>query len=970
MLAVTLLTSLTNPLKRAVLLSLLVCLPVAATCAEPERPVYLKAQPLQQALQSLATTFNRAFIINAKRIDHLAAARLDGRYTLENALAQLLMNTGLTYQINDDGIVIKAEQPHQQQRVMEEVAVNGIRASLNRSRQQKRHSPVVSDVIAARDIASYPDSNLAESLQRIPGMSITREAGEGRQIMLRGLNPDFTLVTLNGMPVLANNDSPMDSRLQKHRDRSFDLNLFATELFSEIQVLKSYTADQPSGGLAGIAALQTAHPFDTPGLRWSVTQQVGTNQYAGGIAPRLSGMLSSTRGNWGALLSVSYGSRKSQEVGANTFRWRKILPEGADISALPTDIQQAWQDQQIWIPRGNRYSVWHSDMQRLGIGASLEYLTNQSHITFDWLYGEFSGERRENHLYPRGFNSTPIIEGQSRITEAQLNKHNELIYARYQNARVGTESRFQKVATHYQQWVLNTEHQFTGLLSGTGTFGMEQANYEMPLSIKAYMRGSSDITVDYRSDYHFADIAYADDLTAPSFWTMNELDSEKYRAGTTFANARYQLNYAHNTDSAWTMGIDLTHFKNTLDYTDIQDILLPEWTASAASNQVPENASYILNAHPKLNWLALEPRSAFAYFAVPLSPDAIAFSPFIRPDSQVLQHNAIREVRAAGYVQHQWQYKQWQLISGVRAEQDRTRIYLPDTPAQDYELSHMNWLPSLTVNFRQPERVYRLAVSKTIGRPQLETLAQPEGYNADSNTVWLFNPALKPYSAYNLDLAFEYYPKQTNRFSLTLFTKWLDDYIVNRATALPASATASSESGVQVMAVNAEQAWLYGIESSAQFETSLGGLPQALQAYHLGIVTNVSYSRGKVAYYNDVTGGPLSTKQLPFLSPWLANITAYVEGYAFSFRLSATYRDSYIARVDGNTVQDEDETGFEQSLYLDAVLAYQFSDTLEVRMEATNLTNEQEMQYSDSSRRPYNTTVSGRNYYLGLTYRY
>ncbi|MFS1705007.1 TonB-dependent receptor plug domain-containing protein, partial [Alteromonas sp. AMM-1] len=693
MLAVTSITALPRSFRLAVVLSLLVCLPVAATPAELERPVYLKAQPLQQALQSLAITFNRAFIVNAKRIDHLASAELKGHYTLDNALAELLINTGLTYQINDDGIIIKAEQTHQQQKVIEEVAVNGIRASLNRSRQQKQQSSLISDVIAARDIASYPDRNLAESLQRIPGMSITREAGEGRQIVLRGLNPDFTLVKLNGMPVLANNDSPMDSRLQKHRDRSFDMNLFATELFSEIQVIKSYTADQPSGALAGIAALQTAHPFDTPGLRWSFTQQVGTNQYAGGIAPRLSGMLSSTRGNWGALLSVSYGSQQSREVGANTFRWRKTPPDGADISALPTDIQQAWQGQQLWIPRGNRYSVWQSNMQRLGIGASLEYLTHQSHITFDWLYGEFSGERRENHLYPRGYNSTPIIEGQTHVTGAQVNQQNELIYASYQNARVGTESRVQKVATHYQQWVVNTEHRINSLLSGTGTFGVEQASYEMPLSIKAYMRGSSDITVDYRSDYHFPDIAYADDLTTPSFWKMNELDSEKYLARTLFSNARYQLDYTHNAHSEWTLGIDLTHFKNSLNYTNIQDILLAEWTTSSVLNHVPEGSSYILHAHPKLNWLALNPQSVFAYFAVPQSPDAIAFSPFIKPDNQISQNNLIREVQAAGFVQYRWQHKQWELISGLRTEQDLTRIHFSDTPTEYNELSQMNWLP-------------------------------------------------------------------------------------------------------------------------------------------------------------------------------------------------------------------------------------------------------------------------------------
>ena len=88
-----------------------------------------------------------------------------------------------------------------------------------------------------------------------------------------------------------------------------------------------------------------------------------------------------------------------------------------------------------------------------------------------------------------------------------------------------------------------------------------------------------------------------------------------------------------------------------------------------------------------------------------------------------------------------------------------------------------------------------------------------------------------------------------------------------------------------------------------------------------------------------------------------------------SLRVSATYRDSYIARVDSNTLTDEDETGFEPSLYLDAVFAYQMDDHWEWRIEATNLTNEREIQYSNSNHRPYNTTVSGRNYTLSLSYR-
>ncbi|MDC8830810.1 TonB-dependent receptor [Alteromonas gilva] len=955
--------------------------PLCADSLPSWRQVYVKAQPLAQALKTVATRFDQAFVLNATRVEKLDAPALKGRYTLDEALTVLLQNTGLSYQVTPNGIVISRPAEQSEKTVMEEVAVNGIRASLNVSRRQKRESAAISDVIAARDMASYPDRNLAESLQRIPGMSITREAGEGRQIVLRGLNPDFTLVTLNGMPVLSNNDSPMDSRLQKHRDRSFDLNLFASDLFNEIQVLKSYSVEQPSGGLAGIAALKTAHPFDTPGLRWTVTQQAGINQYSDDTARRVSGMVSSTRGSWGALFSASYGVRDSQETGANTFRWRQLPPDGADISALPLPLQEAWQAQQIWVPRGNRYSLWRSDMERIGIGASIEYLTSNEHITFDYLFGQLSGDRRENHLYPRGYNSTPVIAGKTRIEDAQINHRDELIYARYRHARVGTESRFQTVSNRYQQWVINTEHQFSTELSGVGTFGIEHATYDMPRSVKAYMRGISDVTIDYRQNYHFVDTHYTGSLVTPDFWHMNELDSERYSATSEFINARYRLDYTPDAQHTLQVGTELTRFKNSIDYTDVQNILLTEWQHNSVANQVPVNLTYVLANHPKQHWLALDPVATFDFFDVPVNPDALAYSRFTTPSQRNTEQNRIQEYRAAGFVQHHWQRHRWQIISGLRLEYDRSAIEQHGETLSSNRLQHINWLPAVSVNYRLNDQILRASFSRTVGRPQLETLANTARYDPQNATLTRFNPALKPYSAYNVDISAEAYPGDTNRFAVTLFAKWLDDYIVSTSSTMAINALPEQEQSLiaathvgntvhTVMASNAEQSMLYGIEGSTQIETTLAGLFPALQTYHLGMVANLSYTQGNIRYFNDNTGAPIGTKTLPFLSPWLANITAYVEGYALSIRLSATYRDRYIARVDSNTLQDEDETGFEQSLYLDAVLAYQFSDNWEVRLEATNLSNEQEMQYSDASRRPYNTTVSGRNYYLGLTYRF
>lgn len=121
-----------------------------------------------------------------------------------------------------------------------DVVVTGYRTSLAAARNSKREATIIKDSISASDIAAFPDLNLAEALQRLPGVAINREAGEGRRISLRGLGPDFTRVQLDGMEVLGNVDSPQDSRGQTTRDRAFDFNLFAAELFNHVDVEKSY----------------------------------------------------------------------------------------------------------------------------------------------------------------------------------------------------------------------------------------------------------------------------------------------------------------------------------------------------------------------------------------------------------------------------------------------------------------------------------------------------------------------------------------------------------------------------------------------------------------------------------------------------------------------------------------------------------------------------------------------------------
>lgn len=945
---------------------------------QPVKRIYTRVQSLGESLRELSVRFGQSVMTESAEYNAVTAPALSGEYTLSQALEILLKPTDLQYRITSNGVIVGRVENTVSQTPIEEVSVTGLRASLGASREQKRRNDVISDVIVSSDLASYPDRNLAESMQRIPGMSITREAGEGRQIMLRGLSPDFTLVMLNGMTVLANNDSPMDSRLQKQRDRSFDLNLFATDLFSEIQVLKTYDAELPTGGMAGIVALSTAHPFDHPGLHWNVSAQGGNNQFVNSLSKRISAMVSNTRGHWGALFSVVYGTRDYQEMGANTFRWRQIRPDGADISALSANIAEQWQNGELFVPRGNRYSVWQSDMDRTGIGASIEYKSDFAHVSLDWLYGRLSGERFEYHLYPRGYRSTPVIENETRVVDAVVNEKNELVYADYLNGQVGTESRYQQVATNYNQWVINLTNQWGPTLKGKGVIGWEQARYDMPQSNKAYMQGATDISVDYRGKYsRFANINYKADLTQADFWRMKELDAESYFATTAFFNARYVVSYAEDVSREWKVGVDWVSFNNQTDLFDIQDLLMNDWEKGSLKSTVPIELSRPLNSHPRLSWLTLDTSAVFNAFGLPNNIGALKESDVAMRAEQRAERDEINEHRLGLFSSLTLGSGNWKVNPSLRIEHENIAVSASDTePELHRYLSRTHWLPALNLRYSiSAESMLRLALSRTLGRPQLDDLTTSVRYDEEQNILYGYNEKLRPYSAYNLDIAWEEYASDNNRFAINAFSKFLDDYIVYVNETKPVSELAAYNGSISlpdagevtlVSAKNAEQSWLYGIETSAEIDMTWPGNPQN----HFGVVGIVSYTRGKVRYYNTDTGELLSVKGLPFLSPWLANLTAYWESYDLSVRLSVTYRDDYVARVDSRTLQDEDETGFEDSMYVDAVVAWHIGDKWEVRFEATNLTNQREIQYSDSAHRPYNTAVSGRDYYVGITYRY
>ena len=190
---------------------------------------------------------------------------------------------------------------------IENVTVSGFKASLEQSLEDKRNAVGSTDTILAEDIAKFPDTNLSESIQRIPGVALSRAGGEGKQIAVRGLSPLFTTTEIDGMETITNSGNNVG--------RSFDFNVFDSDLFQGITVNKTAAADLHEGALGATVQLTTPHPFDHAGFTLVASGQGSYNDLNGAVNQRYSGLISDTflGGTLGVLFAGAFQSRDLEQ---------------------------------------------------------------------------------------------------------------------------------------------------------------------------------------------------------------------------------------------------------------------------------------------------------------------------------------------------------------------------------------------------------------------------------------------------------------------------------------------------------------------------------------------------------------------------------------------------------------------------------------------------------------------------------
>jgi TonB-dependent receptor len=450
------------------------------------------------------------------------------------------------------------------------IVVRGYRAAVQSAIQSKRKSDLIVDVIKGDDMASFPDANLAESIQRVPGVSITRDGGEGRAITVRGLGGDFVRTTLNGVDAYsATTGSTLGVVAGINRTRGFDFSTLASELFNSVTVAKSQAAEMQEGSLGANVDLQTGKPFDKKGLRGALSVQGAYYDNNGSTSPRIAGLISNTWGNFGALLSVAYSTRQQQEDGysdtsqsdfsdinngfcgvavddpnqagsqvintaipyVNPLAGTGNRPASQCFSGLPSDpvAYAKINVPGVFLPRNPGLGRFQLDQKRLGITNTYQWRpSDNDKFTLDLVYSQFDQNRYDyalsNASNNRNVNGAsaafPLFAGRvdSQIMDVNVDANGQVNYMKLNHVDVKHIEETSKTTTKTHSVSLVWEHKFSDSISGNLKYGHAGSDFDQPWDVlMSYDAFNKDGYVwDSRGSTRRPLINYGYDVTNPA----------------------------------------------------------------------------------------------------------------------------------------------------------------------------------------------------------------------------------------------------------------------------------------------------------------------------------------------------------------------------------------------------------------------------------------------------------------------
>jgi len=906
---------------------------------------------------------------------------------------------------------------------VDEIVVTGFRGSLEKALDLKRRSNSVVDTIVAEDIAKFPDNNLAESLARVPGVTITRSGGEGQSISVRGLGPDFTRVRINGIEAQATTGS--------NRGRGFDFNVFASELFSQLDVRKTPSANVEEGSLGATVDLHTGRPFSFNGPRLAASAQAGYNDLSDAYNPRFA-VLGSNRwttpiGEIGASGSIAYSEKTTLQNGASTGQFnfgaedggwcnpttRPALCAGTNAAALAAANLNTTR-----YPRFLRYQDYRLETKRTGITGSLQWRPQESTlVTFDVLYSKFEGERNERQLESIGLSRTLSQGGKPEtvVRDIVLDDKGTAIYMALDNVDIRSENYVDIYDTTFQQYTLNVEQNFGEKLKITGLAGYVKNDFNNAIDYIVQMdhQNADGYSYDFRpGGMNFPAINYGFDVTDPNQWYIGPTVTAPNGTGASGPDIRLRPNFNDNVyktaqadfEYKWS---DKVTILGGIQVKSYEFVGTGQRLASEGNIPVMPAGSTVTSlseAYCGLQGLALPAGTPRCWRSPNLDAIASAYGVFSNTGRFALSstipsargdNRTVNEDDIGGYLEAQFNFTAWGMP--VRGDIGYRRVHTKQgsgfysTVPASVDPSLFQWtevsrsydddLPSLNLVFEPREDVLiRFGAAKVMARPPLSAVSAATNVNVAgaSKTVTTGNPNVEPYRATTYDLAFEWYPSRGSIMSAGFFYKDISTYIQNDVNSLPFSTTGLPDSlltGTNALpsdtfqitnVINTPGGPLKGVELNLQ--QALTFLPWKFQ--NLGVLMNYTYVKSDIDYIvRTPTARTLVTQPLLNLSKNAFNATLYYEEGPFQARVSVNYRDKYLTAVPA--AYSVDVAGVASSTFIDFSTSYKWGENITFSLEGINLTNEPTVSYTDSqAERLTDYFQSGRQFYAGVRYTF
>lgn len=909
---------------------------------------------------------------------------------------------------------------------LEEVVVTGFRQSIEVSLDAKRDSVNFTDSISAEDVGKLPDNNLAEALQRVPGVQITRTNGEGQQISLRGLGPSFARVLLDGMPVSAASEGSVD---QQSRNREFDFDLLPSEIFSMLQVSKTPRASTVEGGLAGTVDLRTPRPFDYNDFQASYQLQATYQTSSEEVDPRGSFLISKNwDGKFGALLNVSMSKRTFRTDGWSSQGWTSgrvpgnlpssnlfqggfdwNLPSLANTANRRPDFvnESGLTNAQLadaQLPRLGRPEVQVGDRDRVGGTLALQWApTDRLLFNLDVIYAKLDSDfdRYTNNLLVR--NTTPQTAGPTGFgyitpSNFSVDENNTLTHGTLLNAKFWSENRLFEQESDFKHIGLGGSWQIADNLNLDVKASKAESDFRWRMSTYLFLSRPGTVDIDVPNDgipvitpqLNLADVSNWQFDTVRVQPRTREEENENLALDLTWgdeernirvgalANKFYRERLAYSSSVGVTQGTALTPF----GYTGGAN--LNQFNITSFAEVVPVNYGEHFDSPVGYSRWIVSDLDAFSRMLNPNALDAAANLDFQNSGSY-------EEKNLSAYVEANGAFDLWgrtlRANLGVRYVQTEHEmagfIRIPSTPPaatnlfglrkEDYgrnviDGDYSEVLPSLNLSYDVSDSVLaRFAVSRALTRPNPGDL-QPFTSISTAGVVSQGNPNLDPYLSDQLDGGLEWYFSEGAVLGGNLFYKEITGFVQRQNVPQPfrnagiALDTITDPTILALLPNGLDTVLLFNTPVNIEATTYLKGMELLYQQR----LDNLLQGSGVTLNYTRLDSG---SQVVLGLAKHNLNAVAYYEQERFAMRLSYNYRYDYV-ECERNCGSTSPQTGFRLAAgYLDFNSSVNFTalgQDLTLSLEVLNLINEEEYSFYGYENRANTLNKPGRQFILGL----